>query len=165
MPKRASAPDYCMVARSMELLGEQWTILVIRDAFFGVRHFDDFQRGLGIARNVLSDRLSKLVEAGVLSRQQSETDKRKVEYRLTPKGRDLFPVIVALSQWGKKHLRGEDEPLPFDLIDRQHGEPLAPVVVRAADGRVLTPHDTGIRPGPGLTEEVRRAIPALANAR
>lgn len=165
MPKRASAPDYCMVARSMDLLGEQWTILIVRDAFFGVRHFDDFQRGLGIARNVLSDRLGKLVEAGVLSRQPSDTDKRKVEYRLTEKGRDLFPIIVALSQWGKKHLRGDDEPMPFDLIDRRDRVPLAPVEVRAADGRVLTPLDTGIAPGPGLTDEIRRAIPALSNAR
>lgn len=165
MPKRASAPDFCMVARSMALLGEQWTILIVRDAFFGVRNFDDFQRGLGIARNVLSDRLSKLVDAGVLSRQPSEKDKRKVEYRLTEKGRDLFPIIVALSQWGKNHLRDADEPMPFNLIDRQNGEPLAPVQVRAADGRVLTPLDTGIAPGPGMTEEIRQAIPALRNAR
>lgn len=165
MPKRASAPDYCSVARSMGLLGEQWTILIVRDAFFGVRNFDDFQRGLGIARNVLSDRLSKLVEAGVLSREPSDQDKRKVEYLLTQKGRDLFPVIVALSQWGGKHLRGEEELLPFELVDRQARAPLAPVEVRAADGRVLTPHDVRITPGPGLTEEIRRAIPALSNAR
>lgn len=165
MPKRVSAPDYCMIARTMDVLGEQWTMLIVRDAFFGVRNFDDFQRSLGIARNVLATRLAKLVDEGILSRRVSEQDRRKVEYRLTAKGRDLFPLIVALGQWGAKHLARNGEPMPFAIVDRERHEPVAPVEVRATDGRTLSPFDTEIAPGPGLTEEIRAIIPALREAR
>ena len=164
MPKRVSAPDYCVIARAMDVLGEQWTMLIVRDAFFGVRNFDDFQKSLGIARNVLATRLAKLVDEGILSRRVSEQDRRKVEYRLTPKGRDLFPLIIGLSQWGAKHLRREGEQSPFGIVDRVTGAPVGPVEVRSTDGRVLSPHDTAVVPGPGLTEEIRAAIPALREA-
>lgn len=164
MPKRASAPDFCMGARALEVVGEQWTLLIVRDALFGIRNFDDFQRATGIARNVLSQRLAGLVEAGVMTKQPSAEDKRKIEYRLTEKGRELFPVIVALSQWGKKHLCEEGELSPFAIVDRATGKPPAPVTVHAADGRAITPRDMMLVPGPGITDEVRRAIPALRTA-
>lgn len=164
MPKRVSAPDYCLIARTMDVLGEQWTILIVRDAFFGVRNFDDFQKSLGIARNVLATRLAKLVDEGILTRRVSEQDRRKIEYRLTPKGRDLFPLIIGLGQWGAKYLCREDESPPFRIVDRQNGAPLGPVEVRASDGRVLSPHDTEIVPGPGTTDAIRAAIPALREA-
>lgn len=164
MPKRVSAPDYCVIARTMDVLGEQWTMLIVRDAFFGVRNFDDFQKGLGIARNVLATRLAKLVEEGILSRRVSESDRRKVEYKLTAKGRDLFPLIVALSQWGSKHLCRPGEEVPFAIVDRESGQPVGPVEVRAADGRPLTPFDTTVAAGPGLTDEIRAAFPALRHA-
>jgi DNA-binding HxlR family transcriptional regulator len=164
MPKRVSAPDYCVIARTMDVLGEQWTMLIVRDAFFGVRHFDDFQKGLGIARNVLATRLAKLVDEGILSRRVSEADRRKVEYKLTAKGRDLFPLIIALSQWGTRHLTRPDEEVPFAIVDRESRQPVAPVEVRAADGRPLTPFDTAVAAGPGLTENIRAAFPALRHA-
>ena len=164
MPKRVSAPDYCMIARTMDVLGEQWTMLIVRDAFFGVRNFDDFQKSLGIARNVLATRLAKLVDEGILTRKQSAEDRRKVEYRLTQKGRDLFPLIIALGQWGTQHLHREGEQAPFGIVDRETGAPVAPVEVRSKDGRTLSAHDTAIVPGPGLTDEIRAAIPALRNA-
>lgn len=164
MPKRVSAPDYCVIARTMDVLGEQWSMLIVRDAFFGVRHFDDFQKSLGIARNVLATRLAKLVDEGILSRRVSEHDRRKVEYRLTPKGRDLFPLIIALSQWGAKHLRREGELPPFTIVDREKREPVSAVEVRSADGRVLAPSDTAVAPGPALTDEIRAVIPALREA-
>jgi DNA-binding HxlR family transcriptional regulator len=164
MPKRVSAPDYCVIARTMDVLGEQWTMLIVRDAFFGVRHFDDFQKGLGIARNVLATRLAKLVEEGILSRRVSEQDRRKVEYKLTAKGRDLFPLIIALSQWGTKHLRRPGEEAPFSIVDKEKREPVAPIEVRAADGRTLTPFDTAVAAGPGLTDDIREAFPALRAA-
>ncbi|MFC3711950.1 winged helix-turn-helix transcriptional regulator [Sphingoaurantiacus capsulatus] len=164
MPKRVSAPDYCLIARSMDVLGEQWTMLIVRDAFFGIRNFDDFQKSLGIARNVLATRLAKLVEEGILSRRVSEADRRKVEYKLTQKGRDLFPMIIGLSQWGAKHLRRPDELSPFAIVDRANGHGLAPVEVRAADGRTLTPFDTVIVSAEGTTDTIRANVPPLRNA-
>ena len=164
MPKRASAPDFCTSARALDVIGEQWTLLIVRDAFFGIRNFDDFQRATGIARNVLSQRLAGLVEAGVMTRHPSDEDKRKVEYRLTPMGLDLFPVVVALGQWGRKHLYGAAERMPFLILDRTTGEPPAPVTVHASDGRPIGPRDMMLAPGPGITDEVRRAIPALREA-
>lgn len=164
MPKRVSAPDYCVIARAMDVLGEQWTMLIVRDAFFGIRNFDDFQKSLGIARNVLATRLAKLVEAGILTRRVSEEDRRKVEYRLTQKGRDLFPLIIGLSQWGKKHLSRAGELAPFGIVDRATGAPVGPIEVRSKEGRVLSPHDTAIVAGPGMTDEIRSVIPALREA-
>ena len=165
MPRRITAPTFCPGARALNLLGEQWSLLIVRDAFFGIRNFDDFQRSTGIARNVLSQRLATLVEAGVMTKRPSAEDKRKVEYRLTPMGLELFPVIVGLSQWGKKHLSDPDEQAPFGLIERRTGEPPAPVVVQAADGQTIDPRDLRLVPGAGITDEVRRAIPALREAR
>lgn len=164
MPKRVSAPDYCLIARAMDVLGEQWSMLIVRDTFFGVRNFDDFQKSLGIARNVLATRLTRLVDAGILSRRVSEQDRRKVEYRLTQKGRDLFPVIISLSQWGARHLRRDGELPAFALVDREAGQPLGPVEVRSSDGRVLTPFDTQIVPASGTTDEIRAVIPPLRKA-
>lgn len=164
MPKRVSAPDYCLIARTMDVLGEQWTMLIVRDAFFGVRNFDDFQKSLGIARNVLATRLAKLVDEGILTRKISETDRRKVEYKLTQKGRDLFPTIISLSQWGSKYLRRDDELPPFGIVDRDKGEPVGPIEVRSRDGRVLSLFDTAIVPTSGTTDEIRAIIPALREA-
>src|ERR1700722_15394726 len=92
--------EMCSVARSLEIVGEWWTLLVIREAFFGTRRFSDFEARLGIAKNVLSGRLAKLVEAGVLERRAVVGRGNPRDYRLTPMGRDLFPAIIALMQWG-----------------------------------------------------------------
>jgi DNA-binding HxlR family transcriptional regulator len=93
----------CSIARALELVGERWTILILRDAFLGTRRFDEFQRSLGIARNVLQSRLERLVEAGILRREPYQERPRRFEYRLTAKGVDLWPVIVALLKWGDRH--------------------------------------------------------------
>src|SRR3954463_2348161 len=94
----------CSVARALEVLGDRWTLLVIRDAFLGVRRFDDFQRRLGIARNVLADRLARLTDEGMLERVAYQERPVRHEYRLTEKGIDLWPVVVSLLQWGDKHV-------------------------------------------------------------
>lgn len=100
----------CSVARTLELVGERWTFLIIRDALMGVRRFDGFLGRLGIARNVLSDRLNRLVDNGVLERVAYQERPRRHEYQLTPKGRELTPVILTLMEWGDRHLAGEAGP-------------------------------------------------------
>ncbi len=99
----------CSVARTLDVVGERWALLILRDAFYGVRRFDDFQRDLGIARNVLTDRLAKLVAQGVLERRRYEEHPPRYEYRLTAKGRDLLPVLLAMTRWGDRWT-AEDEP-------------------------------------------------------
>jgi DNA-binding HxlR family transcriptional regulator len=162
MPKRASAPDHCSIARALGTIGERWTILIIRDAFFGIRNFEGFQASLGIARNVLAARLAALVEADILSRVPDADDKRRVEYRLTKKGRDLFPVIMALADWGMRWETDAEGKEAFVIVDRETGQPLPPIEVRATDGRVLSPRETSITAGPGMNERIARTIPSLA---
>ena len=94
----------CSIARSLELVGEWWTFLILRESFNGVRRFDDMQKHLGIARNVLTNRLNSLVENGILSKVRYQEKPERYEYRLTDKGRDLYPVLLALKQWGDKWL-------------------------------------------------------------
>ena len=161
MPKRSALPDACMLARSLEVLGEWWTLLIVRDAFFGLRHFEAFQASLGIARNVLSTRLAKLVEAGILTRRPDASDGRRIEYRLTEKGRALLPSIVALAQWGAKHLREDGEPLPYWFVERATGERIQIMAVRSDDGRELHARDLAIVEGPGMTSAIRATMPAL----
>jgi DNA-binding HxlR family transcriptional regulator len=97
------AGQNCSIARTLELIGERWTILILRESFLGTRRFDDFQRELGVARNVLQTRLERLLDAGILSRVQYQERPARYEYRLTRKGVDLWPIIVALLDWGDKH--------------------------------------------------------------
>ncbi len=124
----------CPLFRVMAILGERWSFLILRLAFAGVQHFDQFQSTLGIARNILADRLSKLVENGVLERLPSEQDRRRVIYRLTEKGEALMPAIVALRQWGEVWEPGGRNPTIVEKVSRR---PIARVAVHAADGRPL----------------------------
>src|ERR687890_1802301 len=101
--KRTYDAQVCSIAGTLELIGERWTLLILRDVFLGIRRFDDLQRELGVARNVLRDRLRLLVDEGVLSRERYQERPERFEYRLTDKGRDLWPVLVALMKWGDKY--------------------------------------------------------------
>jgi DNA-binding HxlR family transcriptional regulator len=121
------ADQNCSVARTLEVVGERWSLLLLRDAFMGVRRFDDFQKRLGISRNVLSARLTRLVEQGVLRREQYSEKPPRFEYRLTSRGRDLFPVIMAMVDFGDKHAPPPDGPSRLfkhracdQEIDKQH---------------------------------------------
>ncbi len=100
-------PKTCSIARAMELLGERWTFLILREAFWGVRRFTELQRNLGIARNILSTRLQTLVAAGILERVRYHAEPDRFEYRLTEKGRDLYPAVVTIMRWGDRHLADE----------------------------------------------------------
>jgi DNA-binding HxlR family transcriptional regulator len=124
----------CPLPGAVELIGDKWAFLILRGAFNGLKHFEQFQAGLGIARNILSDRLAKLVAGGILQRSPDESDKRKVVYSLTPKGMALLPVVLALRQWGEEWGHG---PASVVLADRRDRQPIRKICVQAADGRGL----------------------------
>ena len=111
---------HCSVARTLDVVGERWTLLVLRDAFIGKRRFEEFASSLPIARNVLTDRLKTLVDHGVLRREAYQDRPRRFEYRLTDAGRELYPVLIGLLQWGDRHLAGEDGP-PLVVTHRECG--------------------------------------------
>ncbi|OPG03089.1 transcriptional regulator [Microbispora sp. GKU 823] len=131
----------CPVARSVDAIGDWWSLLIVRDAFDGHRRFGEFQRSLGVAKNILAARLRALVSGGVFEVVPASDGSAYQEYVLTPKGRGLFPVIVALRQWGEDHFFDEDEP-HSRLVDRLSARPLAPLRIQAADGRPVAPEDT-----------------------
>lgn len=129
----------CGLPQALEVMGERWSFMILRASFNGIHHFEEFLSELGIARNILSNRLAKLVEHGILVRQPIAEDRRKIEYRLTEKGMDLLPAMVALRQWGQKYGAGVSEnPV---LVDERDRMPLGKVSMLAHDGRVLDKHD------------------------
>jgi DNA-binding HxlR family transcriptional regulator len=139
----------CPIPAAVELIGEKWAFLILRGAFNELRHFEEFQAGLGIARNILSDRLSKMVAGGILERSPDPADKRRVIYSLTPKGEGLLPVVLALRQWGEQWGYGK---MNIVLADRRDGKPVRKICVQAHDGRELTLGDmTWVDRGPGAT--------------
>jgi DNA-binding HxlR family transcriptional regulator len=145
MLKRDYEGQNCSIARSLEIVGERWTLLIIRDAFLGLRRFEQFQENLGIARNVLTERLNRLVEEGILERVRYSERPERYEYRLTEKGRDLYVALAALRQWGDKHL---SERPPRVLRRRSDKKPVvAALVPQGAD--VLRADEVESVPGPG----------------
>ncbi len=124
----------CPLPPAVELIGEKWAFLILRGALNGLRHFEEFQAGLGIARNILSDRLSKLVGGGILKRQPDPGDGRRVIYSLTAKGEGLLPVVLALRQWGEEWGYGG---MRVVLADNRDGKPVRKICVQAHDGREL----------------------------
>ena len=126
----------CARPAALEAVGERWSFLILRGVFNGLHHFEEFQSTLGIARNILSNRLGRLVENEILEREPDPADRRKVAYRLTQKGRELLPVLIALRQWGERWVSGV--PSNPVLVDRDSRRPVAPIAVRAADGRSLS---------------------------
>src|SRR5262245_61643313 len=137
----------CSIARALEAIGERWTPLILRDAFRGTRRFEDFQATLGIARNVLSARLSRLCDEGILERRRYRERPPRDEYHLTPKGRELEPVLLALLRWGDRHAAPGGPPLL--LTHEPDGHRLQPVLVCATCGEALVPGSVAARPGPG----------------
>lgn len=137
-------PEPCPVARSVELIGDRWSLLIVRDAFDGMRRFGDFQRSLGVARNILSDRLRKLVEAGILETQAAAEGSAYQAYVLTPRGQSLFPLVLALRQWGETHLFAPGE-AHSQLLDRRTGQPVPIMRVLDAQGAELLPEQSEVR--------------------
>jgi DNA-binding HxlR family transcriptional regulator len=133
----------CSLPRALEAMGERWSFLILRAAFNGLKHFEEMQSSLGIARNILANRLGRLVDTGVLIREPCPDDRRKIEYRLTDKGVDLLPTMIALRQWGEKWETGS--PSNPVLVDKRDLLPVADVRVHAHDGRPLEWEDLCFR--------------------
>jgi DNA-binding HxlR family transcriptional regulator len=136
----------CSIARALEVVGERWTLLIVRDAFLGLRRFDQFQENLGIARNVLTDRLNRLVEEGILKRVRYSERPERYEYRLTHKGADLAIALAGLRQWGDKYLSEKPPRIARRKSDKQ------PVIAAfvPADAEALGINEVETVPGPGV---------------
>ncbi|WP_426809822.1 winged helix-turn-helix transcriptional regulator [Pseudomonas sp. WOUb67] len=130
----------CPVARALEVLGDRWALMILRDAFDGLRRFSEFQKNLGLAKNILASRLKLLVESGLLMTQPASDGSAYKEYVLTEKGRSVFPVVVGLRQWGERHLFEVGE-ARSELVEGATGQALETLQVRALDGRVLGGED------------------------
>jgi DNA-binding HxlR family transcriptional regulator len=159
MQPKASPLTECPAASALETVGEWWSILILRDAFQGMTRFDEFQKSLGIAPNILSRRLTHLVTTGMLTRRCYSARPPRYEYLLTLKGRDFFPVVVALFTWGNKHLAPKGEALT--LADRQDARPLDPVLVDATRLTPITPANTVLVPGPRASHGMRKRLASL----
>ena len=148
------------IGHVLEIIGEGWAILIIREAYFGTRRFEDFQRQLGIARNILTARLKKLCQNEILDRVPIKQGAKRHEYLLTPKGKELMPLLIALTQWGDKWIFGENaEPVIF--MDRENREPIAKMNVYSSNGTRLRPRDIVVAAGPGASVEAKKRIEEL----
>lgn len=156
MKRTSFASMECSIARTLEVVGEWWSLLVVRDALLGVRRFEDFQARLGAARNVLAARLKRLVAAGVLARHRYQDRPPRFEYVPTEKGLALLPVIAALMAWGDRYAAAG--PPPVELYFKDTGAPIEPVLVDAASGRRVEARTTRARPGPGASPELVRSF-------
>jgi DNA-binding HxlR family transcriptional regulator len=137
----------CSIARALEMVGDRWTMLVVREAFMGTRRFDDFQRNLGCARNVLTDRLNRLVDVGVLKRKPYQARPSRYEYRLTRKGVELWPAIMTLKNWGDKHLAPDGPPVL--ILHNDCGGEIDERLHCSKCGVELGPTDVYVEAGPG----------------
>lgn len=158
-PALAFSTENCTVGRAMEILGERWTFVVLREVFNGVRRFEDMYRHTTIPRQVLTNRLSLLVEHGILRKEpyQPAGQRARHEYRLTPKGLDLYPVLVAVARWGDRYL-ADPEGAPVQFAHRDCGA-LVQARLECADGHLVDdPRTVATRPGPGARPAVPRSV-------
>ena len=152
----------CSIARALEVVGEWWTLLILRDSFLGVRRFDDFHDRLGISRNILTDRLEHLIAHGVLERVPYQDHPVRYDYRLTDKGRDLWLVLTALRQWGDRWELDERPPVVVDHVGHDH---VAHTVATCAEcGEPLDVRSLRARPGPGARDVPNEAFPVPRHA-
>jgi DNA-binding HxlR family transcriptional regulator len=148
------------IGHVLDIIGKGWAVLIIREAFFGTRRFEDFQQRLGIARNILTSRLKRLCEGGVLDRVPIKAGAKRHEYLLTSKGKALMPALIALTQWGDKWVLGENaETIVF--TDRDFRKPIADVKVYSSKGRQLSARDIVVSAGPGANREAKKRIDEL----
>jgi DNA-binding HxlR family transcriptional regulator len=144
----------CSVARSLSIVGDRWTMLVLRDAFLGVRRFGEFQKRIGATRHRLADRLAKLVASGILERVRYQERPARFDYRLTEKGRDLYPVIVSLTRWGDRWMAGKAGS-PVELVHKGCGKVTMPSLVCPECGEHVGARDMIARAGPALRAKLQ----------
>jgi DNA-binding HxlR family transcriptional regulator len=156
MRRKSFGNMHCPIARSLERVGEWWSILILRDAFYGLRRFDDFQQNLGVAPNMLSRRLNALVEAGLLERRRYREHPPRDEYVLTERGRDFRPVLLALLAWGNRHFAPEGASV--QLANARTSAPVDPVLVDSATGVEIAGPDFSLVPGPAADDGVRQRL-------
>ena len=152
MRKASFADMNCSIAQSLEIIGEWWTLLILRDSFLGIRRFDDFVERLGISRNVLANRLDTLVDAGVLERRSYDEARGRYDYLLTDKGRALWPVMIALRQWGDEWIYGAGNE-PLLLEHRDHGHTTTAQMTCDVCGEKLDARSVRAVAGPGVTTD------------
>jgi DNA-binding HxlR family transcriptional regulator len=145
----------CPVARPLDAIGDWWSLLIVRDLFDGLHRFGEFQKSLGLAKNILSSRLRNLIEHGILETVPASDGSAYLEYVLTEKGRGLFPLLVALRQWGEEYFFESDETHVL-LVDRQFGRPVKRLELRSQDGRLLGPTDSVVQPAASNHSSARR---------
>lgn len=152
----------CPIARAVDLAGDAWSVLILRDAFYGLSRFDDFQASLGIAPNILSRRLAMLVDAGMLERRRYSSRPVRYDYLLTERGRDFRPVLLAMMAWGNRHFSPDGHAI--ELVDRVTGHIVEPVMVDGRTGEPITRERHQMRAGPAADERMRARI-AFRNSR
>ncbi len=150
----------CAIAGALNVLGDHWSLLLVREAFYGVTRFSDFQRNTGIAKTLLSDRLAFLEGEGLFVKEDVGERGTRYAYRLTEKGRALDTVLIALMQWSNHHVFGRGHE-PVLLVDRSTGRPVPALRVRDRHGAPLRPDQLAFEPGPGANEEARARLQAL----
>ena len=155
---RTSLQDHnCSLARCIDIIGDKWTLLIIRDAFFGASSFTQFQRSLNIARNVLADRLDKLVQHEILAKLQTKLHTERYTYHLSERGLALMPILLSITQWGDEWISGEgNEPIQF--VDSKLGQPIRTMTALSADGRALSSNDIVPTPGPGADQRIQNIL-------
>lgn len=156
MRRTSPLNSQCPIARGLDRVGEWWSMLIMRDAFYGITRFDDFQASLGIAPNILSRRLATLVDTGMLERRRYSNRPVRHEYVLTERGRDFRPVLLAMMSWGNRHFAPEGQAI--ELVDRQTGNVADPVLVDRHSGEPITNERHETRAGPAATERMRARI-------
>ena len=159
MQRKSFGSMHCPIARSLERVGEWWSILILRDALHGLTRFDEFQKSLGIAPNMLTRRLNALVEAGLLERRRYSERPPRDEYLLTERGRDFRPVMLALLAWGNRHFAPEGASVM--LVDRKTGAPVDPILSDPATGRPVDEPDYALVPGPAASDRVLQKYRAV----
>lgn len=156
MQRKRFSETQCPIARSLERVGEWWTILILRDAFHGLTRFDQFQRSLGIAPNMLTRRLCALVEEGLLERRRYCEHPPRDEYLLTERGRDFWPVLVVLTEWGNRHFAPEG--VASVLVDAETGERANPALVDRRTGRSIDERGFKFAAGPAASERILKRL-------
>jgi DNA-binding HxlR family transcriptional regulator len=157
MGRKRFADMNCGIGQALDVLGDWWTLLIVRDAFFGVRRFGDFERSLSVAKNILSARLQHLVDHGIFERTDVGSEGQRFEYRLTEKGEALLPILTTLREWSDEWVFGRGNE-PVIVKERRSGRRIPKLRVTDAEGRVLSRRDLRTEPGPGASPETIRRL-------